>query len=56
MRLSYPDVLFALEEVFGPGTAMRDPVPVSPSLGVGMETGTGMLLLREGPGVNRERG
>lgn len=24
--LSYSDVLFASEDVFGPGTAMRDPV------------------------------
>lgn len=52
VRLSYSDVLFTLEGRFGTGAAMHDPVPVSPSLGVCMEVGTGRLLLREGPGVN----
>lgn len=55
MQLSYSDVLFrkltGLGEVFGTGTAIYNPVPVSPSLGVSRTMGAGRLLLREGPGV-----
>lgn len=58
MQLSYSDVLFrkltGLGEVFGTGTAIYNPVPVSPSLGVSRTMGAGRLLLREGPGVKYE--
>lgn len=58
MQLSYADVLFrkltGLGEVFGTGTAIHNPVPVSPSFGVSRTMGAGRLLLREGPGVKYE--